>query len=533
MRPADDELHPDAACDLASAEHEEGDAQADGVAAPLNPTSATGGGARSGLAVWDRRLTRGAKLRRVAVMALAVLLVLGVLFGGRLPALFAGVSQSLTARAPVAPTASIPAPTARALTAHPPVPLAASPWQQIGLPIPHDMLWSFAPVPSDPSTVYACVNTAHYKDNPTTLWRSRDAGDHWQQMPLLFGKDTACWVQVADDGMGHLSVLAESGAVDTFGNGCQISALYLSRDNGATWGALDPHAPFAHVEPNSLCVLTITPHHFYAYHYFSYSYTANSDAQFQALLMRSDDGRTWTRADAYIGANNYFDVQIVPERDDDVLLANVRHQNGDEYSTVLWRSEDAGKRWRTLGTVEAFATLMVSQEPFIMRSALASRMLYGVSGISGPEDLYLLKAIESSDGQQWERLSPLPVPGAAPDHVGVREVVGVAAGGKLLFLGVDPHAVVPTPGAGSDAVSGGEQWLWAWDPRAQRWEVPQAPLRAAKGSHCSDHCWNPHLSWGPSPDGAGYGTYVWVMQWSDTANGSEARLYRTFIPASQ
>ncbi|MGZ3668098.1 MAG: hypothetical protein ACXVDA_26850, partial [Ktedonobacterales bacterium] len=159
-------------------------------------------------------------------------------------------------------------------------------------------------------------------------------------------------------------------------------------------------------------------------------------------------------------------------------------------------------------------------------------MLYGLSGTYIPEYLYYLKAIESSDGQHWEKVPPLPVPGAAPDRMGLHEVVGVAAGGSLLFLGVDPRAGVPTPGSVDD-VSGREQWLWAWDPRAQRWEVPQTPLRAVKASHCTDHCWQPHLAWGLSPNGVGYGTYVWVTRWGDTSKGDETSLYRTFIPASR
>lgn len=528
MQPARDEFQPAAPRDTAA--DAESDETGGGIATSLKSTPATGGETHGGLAVWDRRLTRGAKLRRAAVVVLAVLLALSVTFGERLPGLpafVASVSRVLSMRQPIAPI-----PAARVLTAHRPVPLAASPWQEIGLPMPHDIVWSFAPVPSDASTVYACVNSARVRDNPTTLWRSRDAGYHWQQMPVFFGNDTACLVQIADDGMGHVSVLVESGSAETFlGRGCELTALYLSRDNGATWRMLDPGAPFPLVEANSLCSLTITPRHLYAYH--SYSYKTNAGMQSQSVLMRSEDGRTWKAADADIGAFDYFGVQIVTDRGDDTLIAKVTHQHGDQYSTVLWRSSDAGQHWRQFGETEAFAELMVSHEPPTTRSALASHMLYGLSGTYIPEELYRLRAIESSDGQHWERLPPLPVPRAAPDHVGVREVVGVAAGGKLLFLGVDPRVGVPTSSGSLDDLRGGEQWLWAWDPHAQRWEVPQAPLRATKVSPCSDHCWMPHLAWGASPDGTRYGTYVWVMRWGDTSKGGETRLYRTFVPASQ
>lgn len=527
MGSTDDELLPTGARD--SAEDEERDATADGVVTSLKRGGAPGGEPHGDLAVWERRLSRGAKLRRAGIVVLAVLLALDVIFGERLPmlpALFASISSTLTERQPASP-----APITHMLTAHPPIPLAASPWQEIGLPTPHDILWSYAPVPSDPSTVYACTNSAHFKDNPTTLWRSRDAGYHWQQMQVSLGDDIACWVQIADDGMGHVSVLVEGGSAETvFGNGCDLSMLYLSRDNGATWRALDPGAPFPLVEVHSLCSLSLTPHHLYAYHY--YSYTANGTPRFQSFLTRSDDGRAWTAADADIGAFDYFGVQFVPERADDTLIANVRYQNGDKYGTVLWRSSDAGRHWRIIGAVDDFGDLMVSQEPVATRSVLASHMLYGLSGNYGPEYFYRLQAIESSDGRHWEKLPPLPVLGATPERVGVREVVGMAANGKLLFLGVDPHADISKSYGNMEDISGGEQWLWAWDPNAQRWEVPQAPLRAAKGSHCSDHCWQPHLAWGPSPNGAGYGAYAWVARWGDTSKGGDTKLYRTFLPAT-
>lgn len=532
MEPTKDNVRPTTR-DRDDAECQDGDAQADGVAISLKRGAVRRGNPGGGVAVWNQRLTSGAKLRRAAVAVLAVLLALAVIFGGRfplLPALVAGVSSALSVRQSAMPIA-----TARVLTPHPPVPLAAGPWQQIGLPTPHDTLWSFAPVPSDPSTVYACTNSASVKDNPTILWRSRDAGIHWQQLPLVFGNDTVCLVQIADDGMGHVSVLVESGAAEGFmGNGCEPSALYLSRDNGASWRALDPGAPFLLVETQSLCSLILTPHHLYAYHRDSHTTNAATPTPlFQSILLRSDDGRTWTAADASIGAANYFGVQIVPERDDDTLIATVRYQHGDKYGTALWRSSDAGRQWHYVGNVENFTDLMVSQEPVTTRSAVASHMLYGLTGNYAPEGLYWLRVIESSDGQQWERLPQLPVPGASQDRVGVRETLGVAAGGKLLFLGADPHAGVPAPDAVSYEVSGEDQWLWAWDPRAQRWEVPQAPLRPTKGaSHCADHCWDPHLAWGPGQDGTGYGTYVWVVHWGDTSKGDDTSLYRIFIPAS-
>src|SRR5437899_1083680 len=163
-------------------------------------------------------------------------------------------------------------------------------------------------------------------------------------MPVVFGNDTACWVQIADDGMGHVSVLAEGGAAESFlGNGCEPSALYVTRDNVVTWRALDPGAPFPLVEANSFCSLTLTPHHLYAYHQYSHpANTADARPQFQSVLMRSDDGRAWKAADAEIGAFDYFGVQMLPERDDDMLIANVNYLNGDEGGTVLWRSSDAG-----------------------------------------------------------------------------------------------------------------------------------------------------------------------------------------------
>ncbi|HEX8032521.1 MAG TPA: hypothetical protein VF510_01675, partial [Ktedonobacterales bacterium] len=175
----------------------------DAIVSSLKPVASTRDRPALAMPLWARRLSQRDKLLRVSVAALAVLLVLAVVIRNMPPARpsdFSAASQDSFRHVD-------------ALAAHPAVPLAASPWEQIALPSSQNAFWSFALVPSDPSTVFACATTNGTQTNgavqegPVELWRSRDAGAHWQRVAVSLTGST-CSLQTVSETGGQVAVLA-------------------------------------------------------------------------------------------------------------------------------------------------------------------------------------------------------------------------------------------------------------------------------------------------------------------------------------
>ncbi|MGZ3680232.1 MAG: WD40/YVTN/BNR-like repeat-containing protein [Ktedonobacterales bacterium] len=464
--------------------------------------------------LWSRRLSQRDKLLRVSVAALAMLLVLVVVIRSTPPARPSDSSAaSLDSFRRVA-----------ALAAHPAVPLFASPWEQVALPPSHNAAWSFALAPSDPSTVFACAATNGTQDGPVELWRSRDAGAHWQRVAVSL-TGSACLIQTVTATDGHIAALATGFSRKSAAQGnCSSIVNFISHDGGDTWAQVSAPGTLSSAQRGANCALIITSHHLYLWHFFSNG--VNVATGQHTFLERSDDGATWIRADTGLSSDTYFYPTFLSGSADDSVIASVPDQHGAVLGVTLWRSQDGGGHWQRLGDTERYVTLFASQESPAHRSDLASHMLYGLARYSTLERSYALRMLQSSDGQHWSALPALPVDGAYPDHIGVLEELGVASGGKPLFLGADPHAGIPRTGSDPSTWRGDTQWLWAWDPHAQRWEVPQKPLQVPWPATCSQYCWQSNLSWGAGPDGSTYGTYVWVLRQGDTT------MNRTFIPAS-
>jgi len=492
----------------------------DAVVSSLKPVASTADQPAPAMPLWARRLSQKDKLLRVAVAALAVLLVLVIIIRSIPPARPSDFSAaSLDSFRHV-----------DALAAHPAVPLAAIPWEQIALPSSHHAAWSFALVPTDPSTVFACATNNGTQTNgarpggPVELWRSRDAGARWQRVAVSL-TGSACSIQTVRETDGQVTVLATADSRTSAAQGnCSSIVSFISHDIGDTWSRVSAQGTSSSAQPGAYCSFIITLHHLYLLHYFSSG--ANVATGWHTFLERSDDGSTWTRADSGLSSDTRFFPTFISGGADDTVIASVPDQHGPLLGVVLWRSQDGGGHWQRLGETERYATLFASQESPAHRSDLASHMLYGLARYSILERSYAMRVLQSSDGQHWSALPGLPVDGANPDHIGVLETLGIASGGKPLFLGADPHAGIPRAGSDPSTWRGDTQWLWAWDPHAQRWEVPQKPLEVPWPPTCSLQCWQSSLAWGAGPDGSGYGTYVWLLRQGD------ATAYRTFVPAS-
>jgi hypothetical protein len=133
-----------------------------------------------------------------------------------------------------------------------------------------------------------------------------------------------------------------------------------------------------------------------------------------------------------------------------------------------------------------------------------------------------LKAAETVDNRHWAYLPPLPVKGAGADHIGITSILGVTASGKLLAFGVNPQTGVQADKPPEEQFD--QQWLWSWDPHAQRWTSLAPPLPLAWKA-CSDGCWRASLA----QSVASQQTILWVRGYVSENNANE--LYRLSLPA--
>jgi len=133
-----------------------------------------------------------------------------------------------------------------------------------------------------------------------------------------------------------------------------------------------------------------------------------------------------------------------------------------------------------------------------------------------------LKAAQILDDRHWAYLPPLPVTGASTDHIGITSILGVTASGKLLALGVSPIGDIAALRSPEEDFQ--QQWLWSWDPHAQRWTSLAPPLLLAWKA-CSDRCWQAFLA----THATSHSTSLWVRGY--VSEDHVLNLYRLLLPA--
>jgi hypothetical protein len=133
-----------------------------------------------------------------------------------------------------------------------------------------------------------------------------------------------------------------------------------------------------------------------------------------------------------------------------------------------------------------------------------------------------LKAAQIVDDRHWAHLPPLPAPGTSVDHVGITNILGVRASGKLLAFGVNPQMGIQTDKPLEEQFD--QQWLWSWDSHAQRWTSLAPPLSLAWKA-CSDGCWRASLA----KSAASQQTVLWVRGYISEDRALD--LYRLPLPA--
>jgi photosystem II stability/assembly factor-like uncharacterized protein len=210
-------------------------------------------------------------------------------------------------------------------------------------------VWSVATDPHDNRTLYASTQPAH-------LFVTHDSGDSWTEVESFLkapGANTWC---VPNNPLGAraLALAFDPFSTTRFWVGVEVGGVVATDDSGTRWsvtqpcGNADVHVLAAH--PQRAGVLYATT-----------GYGRNDDAPMDPRMAgpyRSDDGGlTWQ----YLGDNmhpHYTRAMCVDPRPPFVLtipaMPDVRSSVKDPggAQAVLYRSEDDGATWRSLGDAE-------------------------------------------------------------------------------------------------------------------------------------------------------------------------------------
>lgn len=99
-----------------------------------------------------------------------------------------------------------------------------------GTPHPWEFkrVWHLEPAPDDPDTVYAGVEDA-------ALFRSRDGGSNWEELPGLRGHDTSSQWQPGAGGMCLHTVLLDPSDRNRMYVAISAAGVFRTDDGGQTW----------------------------------------------------------------------------------------------------------------------------------------------------------------------------------------------------------------------------------------------------------------------------------------------------------
>jgi hypothetical protein len=409
--------------------------------------------------------------------------------------------------------------------------LATANWEKIPLPAPASQLNDFSADPTDPESLLVCgfssleTPTIHGEitpRGPIAIWLTRDAGKTWSRSQALAITGTYCQISRAPDAPQRLTVAIQRPApIDPR---CSEYNVLLSDDNGANWRA----TPTSYALLDN--VVDFCSHYAFMVRGRLYLYSSWSTASpgeivndLNISLAHSDDGgHHWSEAGGDTAQYLNFRSMLLA----DGTIVTVRwppQQGGPENSSSLWTSRDRGDSWRPLNQLQGIVPDQ-ALAPFGAQSTIAAtdRPLYLSITSHVPSLLLYLKAAQIVDNHHWAYLPPLPVKGMSADHIGITNILGVTASGKLLTFGVNPQTGIQADKPLEEQFD--QQWLWSWDPHAARWMSLAPPLPVA-WKWCSDGCWRASLA----QSATSQQTILSVRGYVSENNANE--LYRLSLPA--
>jgi hypothetical protein len=408
--------------------------------------------------------------------------------------------------------------------------LTTANWEKIPLPAPANQINAFSADPTDSQSVLVCGLSSLKKSpiqgemtprGPVWLWLTHDAGKTWgrSQWPPITG--SYCWINRAPDDPQRLTFLIEHPS--PIKPRCSEYDMLLSDDGGAT---LRPTpAPYVATED----AVRYCSHGAFIVRGRLFFYTNWSTGQAESdshtsLAYSDDDGRHWSEISD--DAAQFLHTRLTTLADGTLLTVRWPPQEEDQENQqnqgTLWASPDRGASWRPLSKLQGIVPIE-ALTPFGATSANAAteHPLYFSAGSFILSRMLRLKAAEIVDNRHWAYLLPLPVNGTSADHIGITNILGVTASGKLLAFGVNPQTGIQTDKPPEEQFD--QQWLWSWDPHMQRWTSLAPPLPVA-WKWCADGCWRASLA----QSATSQQTILWVRGYV-SENGENA-LYRLTLP---
>jgi hypothetical protein len=501
------------------------------VIEPIKPDEqASRGPTRSAPAPhWSKRLTTKGKLARALVVTLMVIVAVIVVLSQTTFTLPPQITRLLT-----------PAPTQTPTPGR----LITGASETVPFPVvPNATANAVVPSPHDASIAYACMNPSQTASGggpasgEISLWITHDAGQSWSRAPLPDVIGTSCAVESAIDGSRRVVMSASNDALDQNAQACAHSRFFLSEDDGATWRSVTHTSLAPAVSQYGGCFLQAT-----ARHLFLQTSAGNNSDQGRSILERSDDGgKTWLRADHGLEALRISWFAQPLDATGERLFTFITNYGGVILTqSDFWISQDAGTSWRRVDSVALPAPPTGGQpiSNILIEPPLVDgrRMCHCVFGVSYPEGNTTSPVGEhlyySHDLAHWTPLPPLPVKGTSAQRSGVYETLGITADGRLLALGAEPEAGMPSQPVSTRQVSGGALALWAWDTHSERWDV--AP---AMGIPCADpqscYVYVTGVSVVTDFNGKSQGAWFWIgYQLDISQDGASTQIYsRVYIPS--
>jgi photosystem II stability/assembly factor-like uncharacterized protein len=197
-------------------------------------------------------------------------------------------------------------------------------WKQLGGPFDGRQVWSIAFEPNDPRTVLVGVC-------PSAVFRSRDGGATWQTLPTTAPVECAASIK-------HTRITCiRVDDVDrkTLWVGCEIGQMHRSTDDGATWTMTDKG--LANPDIHGVAVVPGGPNR------------RRVIAATQTDAFRSDDGgESWQAYNLKDKFTWGYSRAIAVKADDPAVVFLGIGEGPPGFAGDLLRSDDAGDTWTRL-----------------------------------------------------------------------------------------------------------------------------------------------------------------------------------------
>ncbi|GHO51928.1 hypothetical protein KSB_04030 [Ktedonobacter robiniae] len=386
-----------------------------------------------------------------------------------------------------------------------PAQIVSANWERIPLPGP---LLAHMVASSDPSTLYICTGSAA-APGPIVLWKkSRDEGQ-WRRINLSGATGTGCSFASTATQSAQIAVMITNTIEKQ--RACDQNMLFLSSDDGASWERV-PHTSIAPMGKGAdFCQIAATEGHLYWW----CSYSLSEHSPQVSILERSDDHRTWTRADSALGQEAFFSPpQVIDGGKNLVTIVTHLSSLSESSRSILWVSHGAGNSWQPQAAlpeqVGTFLLAAPAQEPSQVTP------LYVLAHEQLPSHLYQTQIYQSENESEWAQLPALPVPGRSSERSGLLQVLTVTSDGRLLAFGADPQTGITKPALQQPVAS---FRLWIWNPHLASWQVLSSPLRYTANEGCG-LCWSASIASSSSS-----GAYLYAHYWDDGNS-----LFRIHVP---